>query len=164
MTMSEHGRPRVEDRMVRTIEVAHLHETLAVAAGRGAEAGLGALPVVDGDELLGMISAHDITRHQYDDHMDLGAVEIGDVVGPGVLHCFAQEDAAEAAAAMAALGVEYLPVLDAEKKLIGIVARDDLPPPEGAVKAGASEASGRGAADEPHPGLKVCSAKPQLKD
>ena len=30
------------------------------------------LPVVDGDELLGMISDHDIARHEDDDHMDLG--------------------------------------------------------------------------------------------
>jgi CBS domain-containing protein len=65
--MDEDARPRVEDRMVRTVEVAHIHETLAAAADRMAVAGVGALPVVDGDELLGMISDHDIARHEYDD-------------------------------------------------------------------------------------------------
>ncbi len=134
--MDEQGRPRVEDVMVRTVEVAHVHESLAVAADRIALAGIGALPVVDGDELIGMISDHDIARHEYDDRMDLGAVAIGDVVDPGVSHCSAQQDGAEVAAAMAALRVEYLPVLDAEKKLIGVVARDDLPPPEAPRRRG----------------------------
>ena len=162
--MNEDARPRVGDRMVRTVEVAHVQETLAAAADRILLAGTGALPVVDGDELLGMISDHDIARHEYDDHMDLGAVAIGDVMGPGVFHCSAEQDAAEVAAAMAALRVEYLPVLDAEHKLIGVVARDDLPPPEGAAKALFGEASGGEAAADPHPGLKVYSDKPKLKD
>ena len=162
--MNQDARPRVEDRMVKTVEVAHVHETLAAAADRIVLAGTGALPVVDGDELLGMISDHDIARHEYDDHMDLGAVAIGDVMGPGVFHCSAHQDAAEVAAAMAALRVEYLPVLDAENQLIGVVARDDLPPPEGAAKARFGEASGGEAATDPHPGLKVYSERPRLKD
>jgi CBS-domain-containing membrane protein len=96
--------------------------------------------------------------------MDLGAVVIADVMGPGVAHCRAEQDAAEAAAAMAALRVEYLPVLDADHKLIGIVARDDLPPPEGTARAGFGKASGGVTPAEPHPGLKVYSERPRLKD
>lgn len=150
--------------MVRTAEVAHLHETLAVAADRIMAAGVGALPVVDGDELLGMISDHDIARHEHDDHMDLDAVAVGDVVGPGVLPCFAEDSAVEAAAAMAAAGVDYLPVLDAGKGLIGIVARDDLPVPEGSPPARLRDALGGEAAHEPHPGLKVYAQRPKLKE
>ncbi len=58
MNVNQHARPRVGDLMVRTVEVAHVHETPAAAADRMAVTGIGALPVVDGDELLGMISAH----------------------------------------------------------------------------------------------------------
>jgi CBS domain-containing protein len=161
--MSEHPRPRVEDRMIRIVEVAHVHETLAVTADRMALAGIGALPVVDGDELLGMICKDDIARYQEAGHLDLDAVGIRDVMGPGVYHCFAQQDAAEVAAAMVTLGVEYLPVLDGEKTLVGIVAGRDLPPPGGVATARFS-ASGGAAASEPHSGLKVYSEKPRLKD
>ena len=161
--MNETARPRVEDRMIRAPEVAHVADTLAATAERMAVAGLDALPVVDGDELLGMIDRRQIERHARQG-MALGAVVVRDVVGPGTFHCFAEQDGAEVAAAMAALEVEHLPVLDGDKALVGIVARRDLPPPEGSAKARFSTADGGAAARDPHPGLKVYSEKPKLKE
>ncbi len=128
--MNRARQARISDLMIRTAEVAHLHATLRVTAQRMSASGLRALPVVDGDELVGVISGGDITRHRRKDRMDLGTVEIRDVMRPGVPPCFEDQNAAEVAATMAALKLRYLPVLDAEKKLTGMVARSDLPRPK----------------------------------
>jgi CBS domain-containing protein len=157
---------RISDLMIRTAEVAHLHATLKITAQRMRASGLRALPVVDGDELVGVISGGDITRHRRKDRMDLDAVEIRDVMRPGVPPCFEDQSVAEVAAMMAALKVRHLPVLDAEKKLTGMVARSDLPRPKRSPTVRFRRAPAGDEADEAeraNPGLKVYSDRPKLK-
>jgi CBS domain-containing protein len=161
------ARARISDLMIRTAEVAHLHATLRVTAQRMRASGLRALPVVDGDELVGVISGGDITRHRRKDRMDLGTVEIRDVMRPGVPLCFEHQRADDVAAMMAELKVRHLPVLDAEKKLTGMVARSDLPKPRRSANVRFSRTPAGDETDDlerANPGLKVYSDRPKLKD
>lgn len=52
----------VRDVMTRDVECAHLHEPIQIAAERMRERDVNALPVLDGDEIAGMITTKDIVH------------------------------------------------------------------------------------------------------
>jgi len=81
---------------------------------------IGALLVGDGDRLVGMVTDRDIaTRAVAKGKLDLKA---RDVMSKRVLYCFEDEDLQHVAENMANLEVRRLPVLNREKRLVGIVS------------------------------------------
>ena len=52
---------RIQDIMTRGVAMAQLDETLQIAAQRMHDLNIGALPVCDGEALIGMVTDRDIT-------------------------------------------------------------------------------------------------------
>jgi len=81
---------------------------------------VGALLVGDGDRLIGMVTDRDLaTRALAKGKLDLKA---RDVMTERVLYCFDDEELRHVADNMADVEVRRLPVLNREKRLVGIVS------------------------------------------
>jgi len=98
--------------------------------------GVSALPVVDGDYVLGIVSEHDLLlkEESRDPGVNLKRRELnqasgrtaGDVMTSPALCVGLSASIAEAARLMHKRAVKRLPVLDARGRLVGIVSRQDL--------------------------------------
>ncbi|KUN82775.1 CBS domain-containing protein [Streptomyces griseoruber] len=85
------------------------------------------LPVVDEDDkVVGVISGTDLIRHQADRSPDGRAVTARQLMSTPAITVHPEQRIADAARVMERHGVERLPVVDEEDRLIGIATRRDL--------------------------------------
>lgn len=102
------------------------HETLADAARRMAELGIGALPVCgDDDRLHGMVTDRDIVIKCIAAGRDPAAVTVGELAQGSVYHVDADADAQHMLTLMEEHQVRRLPVID-DQRLVGIVSEADV--------------------------------------
>lgn len=86
---------------------------------------LGALPVVDGIHLVGIVSERDIVRHLHDRGAGLLAGTVAEVMTADVVTCTPDDAAADLARVMTDRRVRHLPVV-VGGALAGIVSIGDL--------------------------------------
>ena len=111
--------------------------TLVEAAGLMRELDVGALPVCDEDRLAGMVTDRDITLRGVAGGRDPNTTPIRDVMSPGIVYVFADQEVEEVARIMEQRQIRRVPVLNREKRLVGIVSLGDI-----AVKEGKDSRSG----------------------
>ena len=100
--------------------------TLVEAAGLMRELDVGALPVCDNDRLAGMVTDRDITLRGVANGRDPNTTAISEVMSPGIVYVFADQEVEEVARVMEERQVRRLPVLNREKRLVGIVSLGDI--------------------------------------
>lgn len=116
---------RVSDAMTAAVRIATPQQTIAEAAYMMGEIDAGVLPVGDGDRLVGMVTDRDIA---------IRAVALGknaqtpvqEVMSEEVLYCFADEDLDDVVQNMADMKVRRMPVLNREKRMVGILSLGDV--------------------------------------
>ena len=158
---------RVRDVMIRNVECAHLHEPIQIAAERMRERDVNALPVLDGDEMVGMITAKDIVHRAVSLGHDPREVKVHEVLTRNVVTCRQDHTLNEAAAIMEGAHVRYLPVLDDDVALVGMLSLEDLAKFDLDLKTSGrvlkSTVPDRGERVPAH-APKTYSTKPKLKD
>jgi CBS domain-containing protein len=112
--------------MTPGVEVIHPRSTVAEAAERMKGLDVGILPVCDGDRLMGMLTDRDIVVRIIADQRDPKQTTVIDAMTPQVAYCFEDEDVQEAAMLMVDKQIRRLPVLNQDKRLVGIVSLGDL--------------------------------------
>jgi CBS domain-containing protein len=112
--------------MTPGVEVIHPRSTVAEAAEKMKGLDVGILPVCDGDRLMGMLTDRDIVVRIIADQRDPKQTTVIDAMTPQVAYCFEDEDVQEAAMLMVDKQIRRLPVLNREKRLVGIVSLGDL--------------------------------------
>ncbi len=141
---------QVHDIMTRTVELITPDTAIREAARLMREDNIGALPVRENDRLVGMVTDRDIVvRAVVDGRADSGTVR--DIMSEHAFWCYDDVSLDEAAVSMAEHQIHRLPVLNHDKRLVGIVALADLScagkdGPDAAKRAllGISEATGQG--------------------
>lgn len=108
---------------VRTIQP---QESLRRAAQCMRELDVGALPVCDGERLLGMLTDRDIVVRALADGLDPDQACVSDVMSPELEYCTADDDSEDAKRLMGARQLRRLPVVDKHRRLVGIVSLGDL--------------------------------------
>ena len=122
---------RVSEAMTREVRIANPGQTIRDVARIMAEIDAGAMPVGENDRLVGMITDRDIAIRA-----------IGQGKGPDtpvrevmsteqVLYCYEDEDLDHVAKNMSEQQVRRLPVVNREKRLVGIVSLGNLAQKEG---------------------------------
>ncbi len=111
--------------MSPNVEVIKENETVAQAAKRLAELGVGAMPICDGDRLQGMITDRDIVTKVVARDRDPNSVKARDLETGKPVTIGADDSIEEALQTMAAHKVRRLPVIDGHS-LIGILSQADL--------------------------------------
>lgn len=131
---------RVADCMTRDVRIANPKETIREAARMMAEADTGVLPVGQDNRLVGMITDRDIAVRG----VALGKgpeALVRDVMSNEVRYCFEDEEVDEVLQNMADIQVRRLPVLNRDKRLVGMISIGDLAKTEADASAGAALAS-----------------------
>ena len=116
---------KIADVMSRDVQVVNANATLRDAAEFMKRIDTGVLPVAEGDRLVGMITDRDIAIRGVANGNGPDA-SIRRVMSPEVKYCFEDEEVAHVAKKMAELQVRRLPVMNRDKRLIGIVSLADL--------------------------------------
>jgi CBS domain-containing protein len=100
--------------------------TLVEAAGLMRELDVGALPVCDGDRVEGMVTDRDIVLRGVADGRDANTATVRDVMSPGAISVFADQEVEEVARLMEEKQIRRLPVLNRSHRIVGIVSLGDL--------------------------------------
>jgi CBS domain-containing protein len=87
---------------------------------------VGALPIVEGDRLVGMLTDRDITLRVVAEGKDPQATTAGDVASREIVSVDPQQNLDEALRLMAQHQVRRLPVVEEDGRLVGIVAQADV--------------------------------------
>jgi len=116
---------RIDECMTRDVRIVDPDETLEEAAQAMAEIDAGILPVGRNDRLVGMITDRDIAIRGVAHGRGPGA-KVGDVMSAEVKYCFIDDDTKNVLDNLGEIQVRRLPVLDREKRLVGIISITDL--------------------------------------
>jgi len=116
----------IADIMTKSVAVVQRDETLQAAARRMREMDIGALPVVDGKALVGMVTDRDITIRGVAEGMVAQESLVADVMTEEIRFCRTTDTVAEVMAEMGEAQVRRLAVLDANHEIAGIVALGDI--------------------------------------
>ena len=116
---------RVSDAMTAAVRIANPRQTIADAAKMMAEIDAGALPVGDGDRLVGMLTDRDIAIRAVAEGKG-PQTPVQEVMSKEVLYCFADQDLDDVVQNMADLKVRRMPVLNREKRMVGILSLGDV--------------------------------------
>lgn len=87
---------------------------------------IGALPVCEDDRLVGMITDRDITIRAVAEGSPSDTTSVRDVMSPGIVSVLEDQDVAEAAQIMEERQIRRLPVINRDKRLVGIVSLADI--------------------------------------
>ncbi|WP_026613868.1 CBS domain-containing protein [Ensifer aridi] len=117
---------QINEIMTRKVDVIDPNTTIRDAARTMRADNIGALPVGENDRLIGMVTDRDIAMRGVAEDKMGGNTTVRQVMSERIYYCFEDEDVDQAANAMAEHQVHRLPVLNRDKRLVGIVALADL--------------------------------------
>lgn len=117
---------QVRELMTPDVRVVPPDATLDQAARDMRDLDVGSLPVCDGQRLVGVVTDRDIAIRAVADGRDPGRATVREVMTARVRYCFDDEDLAEAVRMMQQYQIRRLPVLNREKRLVGILALGDV--------------------------------------
>lgn len=117
---------KVQEAMTPNVELVAPGSSAAAAARLMRDLDVGALPVGHEDRLVGMITDRDLVVRGLADGADPARLEVRHCMTPQVLYCYADQPVEEVAANMAEQQIRRLPVVDRNKRLVGIVALADI--------------------------------------
>jgi CBS domain-containing protein len=126
---------KVSECMTRDVEIADPEQTMRQAAQMMGRIDAGAMPVGENDRLVGMITDRDIAIRGVAEGKGPDA-KIRDVMSTDVKYCYEDEDVDDVLENMGDLQVRRLPVLNRDKRLVGIVSLGDLASNGEAAEAG----------------------------
>lgn len=116
---------RVSEVMTRHVEIISPQQSIQKAAQCMCDMDVGVLPVGENDRLVGIVTDRDIAVRAV--ALGKGAnTPVRDVMSTDVCYCFEDEAVADVADNMADQQIRRLPVLNREKRLVGILTLGDL--------------------------------------
>ena len=116
----------IQDIMTRDVQTISSQETIQRAAQLMDELNVGAIPVLDGDKLVGMITDRDITVRSVATGQDPRSAKVTDAMSKDVRTCTAGQSVAEVLSQMGDKQIRRLPVVDESGQVIGIVSLGDV--------------------------------------
>ena len=117
---------RVNEIMSSKVEWISPDLTVGECACRMRDLDVGCLPVGEKDRLVGMITDRDITCRAVADGCEPAKTKVRDVMSKGITYCFDDEDVSAAARIMEAKNMRRLPILNHDKRLVGLVSLSDM--------------------------------------
>lgn len=115
----------IRDIMTPHVITANLEEPLRAAAERMAANDVGSLPVAQDGKLVGMLTDRDIVIRAVAMGLD-GNTPVREIMTADIKYCHDDEDLVHVSRNMSELGVRRLPVVDRDKRLVGMVALSNI--------------------------------------
>jgi CBS domain-containing protein len=116
----------IREVMTRDVEVIAPQEHLRDAAEKMRSLNVGALPVCEGERVVGMLTDRDIVVRAIALGMDSANTPVEEAMTGNVQFCFEDDDISTVLARMKDLQVRRFIVVDEDEHLVGIVSLGDL--------------------------------------
>jgi CBS domain-containing protein len=117
---------RVADVMVREVKLVSPDDNVRHVAQMMREADTGLLPVAEDDRLIGMLTDRDVAVRLVAEGRDPAQTKVRDVMTTDVRYVFDDEGLEHVADNMAEQQVRRLPVMNRQKRLVGVVSLGDI--------------------------------------
>ncbi|HEY2990222.1 MAG TPA: CBS domain-containing protein [Candidatus Binatia bacterium] len=124
--------------MTQNPEVIRPDTTIKQAAETMKKLDVGLLPVCDGERLIGMLSDRDITIRATAAGLDPAKTRAEQIMTKEVAYCFEDKEVKEAVRIMEEKQIRRLPIVNHDKKLVGVVSLGDI-----AVRTGNQRLAGK---------------------
>ena len=116
---------QLKDLMSRDVKVINPDMSIKEAAIKMRDGDFGMMPVGEDDRMIGTLSDRDIVIRAVADGLDADT-KVRDVMSEGVAWAYEDDSVENAAMIMSEWQVRRLPVVDRDKRLVGIVALGDF--------------------------------------
>ena len=116
---------KVSKIMTRDVRLVNPDHTIGEAASLMAEIDAGALPVGEHDRLVGMITDRDIVVRAVAQGRSVHT-KVAAIMSKEMLYCFDTDEIDDVARNMGKARVRRLPVVNRDKRLVGIISLGDL--------------------------------------
>jgi CBS domain-containing protein len=116
---------QIKEVMTPSPEIISPEASLAEAATIMKKLNVGSLPVGSNDSIVGWITDRDITTRATAEHRNPDAA-VREAMSPTVVFCMENDDVDDCARLMEEKQIRRLPVLNPDRRLVGIVALGDL--------------------------------------
>ena len=110
--------------MTKNVHIVSPDDSVTAVARHMADNDIGFLPVGQNDRLVGTITDRDIVVRCVADGRD-GDMTVAEVMSADVKYCFEDEEIGDVARNMGDIQVRRLPVLNRDKRLVGVVSLAD---------------------------------------
>lgn len=102
------------------------NSTLQEAAKIMGEMDIGILPIGENDRLIGMLTDRDIVIRTLANGKDIKTTTVKEIMTPKCLYCREEDTVEDVSKNMAQSKVRRMPVLNSNKRLVGIISLGDL--------------------------------------
>jgi len=116
---------KIKELMSRNVQVISPDQTIREAAQHMHKGNFGMMPVGENDRLIGSISDRDITIRAVAGGMDPGT-KVREDMSEGIHWAYEDDSVTEVAKLMSEQQIRRLPIVNADKRLVGIVALGDF--------------------------------------
>ena len=117
---------RIQDVMTADVSFVRPDTPILEIARKMRDGDIGATPVVEDERLVGMVTDRDVVVRVIAEGGDVRTKTARDAMSPGILYCFVDESVEAVLENMGDQQIRRLPVVDREKRLVGVVSLGDL--------------------------------------
>ena len=117
---------KVKDAMHRGVEWREPGTPVKEIAKVMRESDVGAVPISEAGRLVGIITDRDIACRAVANGNDIDKLTAADIMTQGIIYCTEGEDVEDAVHLMEDNQIRRLPVLDDEKRMVGMLSLGDL--------------------------------------
>jgi CBS domain-containing protein len=108
--------------MTHEVDVIHPDATLEAASEKMSESNTSALPVCDGQQLVGVLTQHDLIRRASVQARAPQTALVREVMTTDLLSCFEDQQDSEVLQLMQERQIHHLAVLSRDRRLVGIIS------------------------------------------
>ena len=116
---------KLKDLMSRDVQVIDANATIMEAAERMRKGNFGMMPVGENDRMIGAISDRDIAIRAIAGGKE-SSTKVREVMSERIVWAYEEDSVNDAAKLMSTHQIRRLPIVNAEKRLVGIVALGDV--------------------------------------
>jgi CBS domain-containing protein len=117
---------QIQDVMTADVSFVAPDTSILEIARKMRDGDIGATPVVENERLVGMVTDRDIVVRVIAEGGDVRNKTARDAMSPGVLYCFSDQTVESVLDNMGDQQIRRLPVIDRDKRLVGVVSLGDL--------------------------------------
>jgi CBS domain-containing protein len=117
---------KVKNAMHKGAEWVAPETPVAQVAKKMRELDVGSLPVGENDRLIGMVTDRDITCRAVANGRDISKLTARDVMTRGIFYCRDSEELDDALRIMESKKIRRLPVIDENKRMVGMLSLGDV--------------------------------------
>ena len=117
---------KVKECMSTDVELGNPQMPICDAAQKMRDGDFGVMPIGDNDRIVGMVTDRDLVIRAVAECKDPRQTTLQEIMSPGTLYCFEDQTVEEVARNMGENQVRRLPVLNRDKRLVGMISLGDL--------------------------------------